>query len=189
MRRSSLGYSALVAAVIAVGLAGVVGYVAYPHFDIPRGTGIGLVGLAIAAGIASFFSPCSFPLLATLLIRDSQPEEPRTQRVPCALGRALGIAAGAATFVVGLGLIIAAGGIGLAQSVTFDSVAGRTLRGVVGGGLIVLGLIQTGAVAVNLRRFEPAVHGLLGRQASLRQRQPAVGYLLFGFAFLAAGFG
>lgn len=176
-------------AIVAVGLAGFVGYVAYPRFDLPRGTGIGLVGLAAAAGVASFFSPCSFPLLATLLIRDSQPDHGRPVRVRRALGRAIWIAAGAATFVIVLGLVIAAGGAGLASSVTFDSLAGRTLRGVVGGGLIIFGLIQIGAIRANLRRFEPAVHRLLGRQAALRRRRPVAGFFVFGFAYLAAGFG
>lgn len=189
MDKMPVRYALLVAAIVAVGLAGFIGYVVYPRFDLPRGTGIGLVGLAAAAGIASFFSPCSFPLLATLLIRDSQPDDSRRLRIRRALGRAVWIAVGAATFVVGLGLAIAAGGAGLAQSVTFDSVAGRTLRGVVGGGLILLGLAQTGVIAVNLRRFEPAIHRLLGRQASLRRRRPVAGYLMFGFAYLAAGFG
>ena len=128
MDRSPIRYSLLVLAIVAVGLAGFVGYVAYPRFDLPRGTGIGLVGLAAAAGVASFFSPCSFPLLATLLIRESRPDDPGPVRVRRALSRAIWIAAGAATFVIMLGLVIAAGGAGLASSVTFDSVAGRTLR-------------------------------------------------------------
>lgn len=182
-------YLLLVLAILAAGLAGFVGYVAYPRFDLPRGAGIGLVGLAAAAGVASFFSPCSFPLLATLLIRDSQPDRARPIRLRHALGRAIWIAAGAATFVIVLGLIIAAGGAGLASSVTFDSAAGRILRGVVGGGLIIFGLIQIGAVGANLRRFEPAVHRLLRRQATLRRRRPIAGYFVFGFAYLAAGFG
>lgn len=184
-----LRYTLLVVAVLAVGMAGFVGYVAYPRFDLPRGAGIGLVGLAAAAGIASFFSPCSFPLLATLLIRDSDPDDSAAIRLRRALRRGVWVAIGAATFVVALGLLIAGGGAGFARSVTFDSAVGRGLRGVVGGGLILFGLIQTGVLAVNLRRFEPAVHRLLGRQASLRRRNPFAGYLLFGFAYLAAGFG
>lgn len=186
---SSFSCTLLAAAIIAVGLAGFVGYVVYPRIDLSPGAGVGVVGLAAAAGIASFFSPCSFPLLATLLVRDSQPDDPRPVRVRRSLGRAGWIGAGAATFVVGLGLVIAAGGAGLAQSVTFDSPAGRTLRGVVGVGLIVFGLIQIGTLSVNLCQLEPAVHGLLGRRASLRRSRPAAGYMLFGFAYLAAGFG
>ena len=189
MSRPSIRYIVLVVAVIAVGLAGFAGYVVYPRFDLSPGSGAGLVGLAVAAGIASFFSPCSFPLLATLLIRDIRPDDPRPLRLRRSLGRASWIALGAATFVVGLGLVIAIGGAGLAESVTFDSAAGRTLRGVVGAGLIVFGLIQIGTLPVNLRQLEPAVHGVLRHQASLRRRRPAAGYMLFGFAYLFAGFG
>ena len=189
MSRPSIRYLLVVVAILAVGLAGFIGYVVYPRFDVSRGAGVGLVGLAAAAGIASFFSPCSFPLLATLLIRDIRPGDPRPLRLRRSLGRAGWIGVGAATFVILLGLVIAAGGAGLAQSVTFNSASGRTLRGFVGVGLIVFGLIQIGTLSVNLRQLEPAVHGLLRRQASLRRRRPAAGYMLFGFAYLVAGFG
>jgi cytochrome c biogenesis protein CcdA len=189
MGGASLRYLLLVLAILAVGLAGFIGFVVYPRFDLPPGAGVGMVGLAAAAGIASFFSPCSFPLLVTLLVRDSRPGDPRPVRVRRSLARAGWIGVGAASFVVGLGLLIAAGGAGLAQSVTFDSPAGRILRGVVGASLVLLGLIQIGRLSVNLRRFEPALHGLLRRQASLRRSRPAAGYMLFGFAYLAAGFG
>ncbi len=189
MNKTSLRYLLLVAAIVAVGLVGFVGYVVYPRFDLPRGTGIGLVGLAAAAGIASFFSPCSFPLLVTLLIRDNDPGDSQPVRLQRAFRRAVWIAIGAATFVITLGLVIAAGGAGLAQSVTFDSTVGRSLRGVVGAGLVMFGLIQTGVIKVNMRQFEPTIHRLLGRQAALRRRRPTAGYLLFGFAYLAAGFG
>ena len=189
VNKTSLRSLFLVVAVGAVGLAGFVGYVVYPRFDLPREAGVGLVGLAAAAGLASFFSPCSFPLLVTLLVRDSDPDDPRPVRLRRAMRRSMWIAIGAAIFVFALGLVIAAGGAGVARSVTFDSTVGRTLRGVVGAVLIVFGLIQAGVVAVNLRRFEPAIHRMLGSQAALRRRRPAAGYLLFGFAYLAAGFG
>jgi cytochrome c biogenesis protein CcdA len=179
----------LLVAVIAMALAGYIGYVVYPRFDLPASTGLALTGLAVAAGFASFFSPCSFPLLATLLIRSETPNGDTSLRLRSALNTASFIALGAAVFVFTLGLLIAAGGAGLARSVTFGSVAGRTIRGVVGVVLVGLGLIQTGVIGFNLRRFEGPAHDFLGRQARLRRRRPAVGHAMFGFGYLAAGFG
>ena len=37
--------------------------------DLPAGEGAGLAVLAAGAGVAAFFSPCSFPLLVTALAR------------------------------------------------------------------------------------------------------------------------
>ncbi len=176
-------------ALVAVGFAGFVGYVVYPRFDLPRASGLGLTGLAAAAGLASFFSPCSFPLLVTLLVTGVDPQESRSRRIGASLRRAAFIGFGAATFVLALGLLIAGGGAGLAQSVTFNSVTGRVIRGVVGGLLVGLGLIQVGVLTANFRRFESGLHDFLGRQARLRRRSPGLGHAAFGFGYLAAGFG
>ena len=61
--RSFVRYLALTAGVVVVGLVGYLGFVVYPGLDLSAGVGVGLIALAAAAGIASFFSPCSFPLL------------------------------------------------------------------------------------------------------------------------------
>jgi hypothetical protein len=61
--RSFVRYLALTAGVVVVGLVGYLGFVVYPGLDLAAGVGVGLIALAAAAGIASFFSPCSFPLL------------------------------------------------------------------------------------------------------------------------------
>lgn len=177
-RRSLL---AVVAVAVAVALGGYAGYVLYPRFDLPAAAGIGLLALAAGAGLAAFFSPCSFPLLLTLIVRGESNDGQR--------GNAVWVAAGAATFMLALGLLIAAGGAGIASSITFDSTPGRLLRAVVGVILIVLGLIQAGVIRANLRRFEPAIHGMLGRQARLRRHRPRLGHAVFGFAYLTAGFG
>lgn len=182
-------YAVLVAAVAVAGLAGYTGYELYPRFDLPAAEGAGLLVLAAGAGIASFFAPCSFPLLVTLLSRPagrSRNREPAAR--PVVFGAAL--SAGAAAFLLLAGLLIALGGRAFFESVTFTSTAGRTLRIVVGGLLIVLGLVQTGVLAS--RSFH-AVEGLtknLNRsQARLRRERPIAGYTAFGFFYLLAGFG
>ncbi len=183
-------YAAWTAAALALGLAGYVGYVVYPRFDLPAGAGAGLLLLATAAGIASFFSPCSFPLLVSMLARPLTSHHPEDRRP---LGRAIAYAGalsvGAAGFLGLTGGALALGAGSLVENVTFTSTTGRTLRIVVGAALIVFGLIQTNYFSVNLRRFEPALHGVLRNQAELRRTRPLAGFVLFGFVYLLAGFG
>lgn len=186
-----LAYPSLAVGIAALALVGYAGYVVYPRFDVPAGTGAGLLVLAAAAGIASFFSPCSFPLLLSMLARPVAAEAEASGRRPfgMAIWFAAALSIGATVFLVGAGSVIALGGAPLFEDVTFTSAAGRIIRAVVGALLITLGLIQLGVLRVNLRRFEPAMHGFLRRQARLRRRRPFAGFALFGFAYLLAGFG
>jgi cytochrome c biogenesis protein CcdA len=76
--------------------------------------------------------------------------------------------------------------------ITFTSTPGRILRVVVGLGLIMLGLVQTERLRLNLRVAEAGIHGLLSRPASLHHHHhhhPVAWFALFGFGYLAAGFG
>ena len=63
------------------------------------------------------------------------------------------------------------------------------IRITVGLLLVALGLVQLGRLRVRLRRFEPALHGYLRRQAQVRRSRPFMGFTLFGFGYLLAGFG
>lgn len=178
-------YGLLALATTALAVAGYGGYVLYPRFDLPAGAGAGLLLLAAAAGVASFFSPCSFPLLVSILAR---PPGGRGG-IGRAAGFAAALSAGAAVFLLLFGALIGLVGGALFQEVTFTSAAGRTIRIVVGLFLVLLGLVQLRVVRVSLRQLEPALHGLLRRQAGLRRRRPTAGFALFGFGYLLAGFG
>jgi hypothetical protein len=88
-------YALLAAATAGVALVGYFGHVFYPRFDLPAGTGVTLCVLAAGAGIASFFSPCSFPRLVSMLARPiaayrtarrGNPKRPREKRAPTDLG-------------------------------------------------------------------------------------------------------
>lgn len=72
MRRRETSYTLLVAVLALAGLGGYGAYVLYPRFNLRAVDAVGLASLSIAAGTAAFFSPCSFPLLATLLIREAR---------------------------------------------------------------------------------------------------------------------
>jgi cytochrome c biogenesis protein CcdA len=186
-----LSYGLLALATAAVALIGYLGYVFYPRFDLPAGTGATLLVVAAGAGIASFFSPCSFPLLLSMLARpiaaEAEAQAGRPFRKAATFAAALSV--GAAAFLILVGLAIAAGAATYFDDVTFTSTAGITIRIVVGTLLITLGLIQLDLLPISFRRFEPAMHGYLRRQAQVRRRRPLVGFTLFGFGYLLAGFG
>src|SRR6266511_425525 len=98
-----------------------------PQFHLPSVTGAALLALAAGAGVAAFFSPCSFLLLLTLLARgaSSGGRRGRTRRLGLF---AAAFSAGIVGFLAALGLLVALGGRGLASSVTFVSPTGITIR-------------------------------------------------------------
>jgi cytochrome c-type biogenesis protein len=179
----------LVAAAIAA--LGVLGFVVFGNISDSQAGGAGLLVLAAGAGVASFFSPCSFPLLTTMLARPVAAAAEASGGRPYrkALTFASAMSVGAAVFLLAFGAIIALGGDALFGGLSFTGASGRILRGVLGALLITLGLIQLKRLPISLRRFEPATRGFLGRQAKLRRRHPFRGFTLFGFGYLAAGFG
>lgn len=188
-RSQTLRYGLFALAVVALAVAGYAGYALYPRFDLPAASGIGLLVLAAAAGIASFFSPCSFSLLATLLTRESGARAGQHASAGRALQYATALAAGAALFLLLAGLLIALGGSALFAGVTFTSTAGRTIRSVVGLVLILLGLIQLGVVPLSFHGASAVATPMLRRQARLRREHPTLAFGLYGFAYLLAGFG
>jgi cytochrome c-type biogenesis protein len=188
-RSAGARYGLLAVAVAVVGLAGYLGYVVYPRFDLPAVEGAALLGLAAAAGIASFFSPCSFPLLLGLLGRQAaaRASDDRRATPPVVFGGALAL--GAAAFMLLLGAAIGVGGEALFADVTFASTPGIMLRGTVGVLLIGLGLVQLGALPSPMHAVERISTRLTRRQARMRRDKPVAGFALFGFGYVLAGFG
>lgn len=178
----------LIAVVVVVAVAGYVGYILYPRFDLPGVEGAGLLGLAAAAGVASFFSPCSFPLLLTLLGRQASTdsESGRSTR-PAVFGGSLALGAG--LFMLMAGAVIALGGGALFAGVTFTSPAGITIRVVVGLLLIFLGSIQIGLLPISMHAVSRFAQPMLRGQARLRRDRPVAGFAVFGFGYVLAGFG
>ena len=191
--RRDLRYGVLVVAVAVLGIGGYGAYLLYPRFNLPAVDAVGLAVLSLAAGVASFFSPCPFPLLATLLIREARGGQDGTpgRRVP--LSRALTYAAalslGTVVFLALTASVIAAGGQALVEQVTFTSLAGRVIRTVVGALLIIFGLVQVGVLRLSFHRVASLARPFLQFQARMRRRAPVAGFALFGFGYLLAGFG
>lgn len=175
---------------VGVGLAataGYVGYALYPRFDLPSSVGGGFLLLGAAAGVAAFFSPCSFPLLMTVLTRESGAGEGRGRP---AIRAAVPVALGAAAFLIVAGSVLALGGGALLSAVTFTSSAGRSIRIVVGGLLVVLGLVQAEILPLTFHRIgDRAARPLVSAAAGLRRRRPFLGLAAYGFFYLLAGFG
>lgn len=187
-------YMLLTVGIILLALAGYGGYVLYPRFNLPNVTGAGLFLLATMAGIASFFSPCSFPLLTTLLARsirgrDNNQENNENTKVGRALQYGAALAVGAALFLLLIGAGIALGGGALFKQVTFTSTAGRILRLVVGIILLILGLVQTDRLTLPFGRVADLAFPLQKAQARVRRQYPTAGFGLFGFGYILAGFG
>lgn len=192
---SFVRYATLAILILVAGLVGYLGFVVYPRLDQSAGVGAGLIVLAAAAGVASFFSPCSFALLVGMLGRPvAERVETGERRQPTrdSLAFATALSLGVVAFLALLGTAIALGGDAIIKDVTFTSTTGRILRVTVGLFLILVGLVQLGRISVPLRRFEPALKGFLVRQRRDGRGQGKPELLrfgLFGFAYLAAGFG
>ena len=190
----TLWYILLTTGVILLAVAGYTGYALYPRFALPSITGAGLFVIAAMAGIASFFSPCSFPLLATLLARsiggkDGHQESNRSAKIGRAAQYGAALAVGAGLFLLLTGTGIALGGGAFFKQVTFTSTAGRTLRIVIGAFLVFLGLVQTGHLSLPFDRVADLVRPIQKTQAKVRRERPALGFGLFGFGYILAGFG
>jgi cytochrome c biogenesis protein CcdA len=186
--RNALAYSALLLTVLFLALAGYAGYALYPRFDLPAVTGAGLLLLAAAAGLASFFSPCSFPLLATLLARQVR-DVPRRQAWTRLLHFAAALAAGATLFLLSAGAVLALGAAPLLEQVTFTSTAGRLIRGGVGALLLLLGLLQWRGLVPGSSAVYAVARPFVQAQARLRRERPSLAFGLFGFSYILAGFG
>lgn len=188
-RPGRVRYALLALGVILAGLAGYLGYVTFPRFQLPAVSGAGLLLLAAGAGLAAFFSPCSFPLLVTLLAREVDGGREERRRLRPVLVFAGAFSAGAVAFLIALGTLIGLGGRGLAASVTFTSPTGIGIRIAVGAALIVLGLMQADIVPVSFHGAERLTRPFMQWQAGLRRAHPVAGSAMFGFAYLIIGFG
>lgn len=189
-RRAAIAYLIAAAGIVIVSLTGYLGYVLYPRFDLPGVTVAGLFVLAGGAGVASFFSPCSFPLLLALFGRS--PTRERSEIRPGSrqtLPSALALSLGATAFLVIVGSIIAVAGAQVFEGVVFASTEGIILRSVVGVILILLGLVQFGVIRLPLPPVQELADPLV---ESIREQKSTTGLgrvSLFGFGYLVAGFG
>jgi cytochrome c biogenesis protein CcdA len=88
-----------------------------------------------------------------------------------------------------VGTAVAFGAAALFAGVTFTSATGRTIRTLVGAALILLGLVQLGAIPLSFHWLDRFVRPLAHASAVKRRERPVLGYAVFGFGYVLAGFG
>lgn len=192
LRLSKLSYVATWVVLLAVILAG---YLAFRTFvSIPDWGVFNLYTLAIVAGVASFFSPCAFPLLPSYFSfyhLGEQPQNPTEVGVHRILRGGVVAALGIITFNLVLGLLIAVVGISFGQELSISGAEPnafvRLVRGSLGVTLLVLGIGQLASWNLKPTFIEALAYHT--RPKRDRQHQAAASLYLYGFGYNAAGMG
>ncbi len=178
-------YTLVIASVAVVTLLGYVGFVIFVKDIVPAFSNYSLYLLSLAAGIATFFSPCSFPLLLGYLSFYYNEKSEGSKRP---LYRGALSALGVLSFTVILGLIIALLGQGIASSFSVSSanpsLFTRVFRIGLGGVLVLLGAVQFS----NTTFHNGFLDALTGRFYSAAG-SGGKGLYLYGFGYNAAGIG
>lgn len=170
-------------------LAGYRVFIAFPQAPLPAAAGFGFLVLAAMAGFASLFSPCSFPLLLTLLSREADDPEGDKGSRHRLLRFALIFSVGAAIFLLLTGAAMAIGAAPIMARFTFASPAGRLLRLFTGLVLIGFGWWQFQGRSFNAGWLNSLLQPLWQAEARLRHRRSSLHIGLYGFGYILAGFG
>lgn len=191
-RAAILQYAGWVSAVLLLILSGYYGFRVFattPDLSI-----FNLYTLAVAAGVASFFSPCAFPLLPSYFsFYQTAQADMGASSTPSNRALRLGIAAalGVITFNLVLGFGIAAMGSGIAKSLSISgpepSQFVRYFRGGVGVVLITLGIGQI--IGWNLKPKFVDAFAYHTRPERAGKRSPVLNLYLYGLGYNAAGMG
>lgn len=176
----------LLIALLAFIMAGYAGFRAYAAA--PGVAGLELYVLAVVAGVASFFSPCAFPLLPSYFAFYHQARE-GSSGSSTRLGLAAGL--GVMTFDLLLGLAIAILGTGLTSTLSISGTEPNMLvqyfRGLVGLLLLTLGFGQL--LGWNLRPRLAEAFSYRIRPEREGKRSPVINMYLYGFGYIAVGIG
>ena len=184
----SYPYLLLLIGVVLVALAGYGVFIAYLQVPLPSVAGIGLLALAATAGFATLFSPCSFPLLLTLLSYEASDRSGNTTSRRRLFRFAFIFAVGAATFLLLTGAAMAIGAGPIMARITFASPAGRLLRLFTGLALIGFGWWQWQGRSLNASWLNLLLQPLWRAEARLRRQRSGARVGLYGFSYILAGF-
>jgi cytochrome c-type biogenesis protein len=186
-----LPFGGLMLALAALIAAGYLGFRTFA--TVPDLGAFNLYLLAIVAGVASFFSPCAFPLLPSYFSFYHQAGEStgaaahRGRSIQLGLSAALGVM----TFTLFLGLIIAALGTGFAEGLSISgpepSQFVRGFRGAVGALLLGLGIAQLAGLNLKPKFMEAFAYRTRPQREG--NRGPAASLYLYGLGYNAAGMG
>lgn len=174
--------------VVLVAVAGYRSFVAYLQTPLPSAIGIGLLALAAAAGFASLFSPCSFPLLLTLMSREADNTTDSMTSRRHLIRFTLFFAAGAAIFLLMTGAAMTIGAAPIIARISFTSRVGRLLRLFTGLVLVGFGWWQWQGRSLNAGWLNSALQPLWRAEARLRHQRSTMRVGLYGFGYILAGF-
>ncbi len=183
-----LGWLAAVGALIALGYAVFYWFVASPAPVLSS-----LTLLAVVAGVASFFSPCAFPLLPSYLsvYYLAGSGEGAAAQPLSAFRRAAATTLGVLTFDLFLGALIGLLGAGLAQGLGVTGAQPNlfvlSLRFAVGVILVLLGVGQLAGWNFKPAFLEPILYRVRPRRDG--QQSQSLALYLYGLGYTAAGMG
>lgn len=194
-KQSRVGWLPVVVSLLALLLVIGLGYGGFRAFaSAPDLSAFNLYALAVVAGVASFFSPCAFPLLPSYFAfyhRAQAKAEAASSASRRALRLGTGAALGVLSFDLLLGLGIALLGAGLAQGLSVTGPQSnqwvQALRGVVGAALLLLGIGQWRGW--NLKSYLAEVFAYRTRPEREGRRSPAANLYFYGLGYTAAGMG
>jgi len=154
------------------------------------GATFGLLFVAVVAGVASFFNPCSFPILPAVLAQYYTTDEGGgTLNKKKILLSGLIAALGVTVFNILLGSLIGILGVGFGKSLGLagaePSVFVRWLRGGLGGLLLILGFSHATGRGINfdfLQRF-------FQKPQTNKPRSPFGKIFSYGFGYTLLGIG
>ncbi len=178
----------LVAALVAIGYGVFVFFI--KSFSPTTGT-LSLLAFAVVAGIATFFSPCSFPLMPGYLTRhlqviDKDPKKIRTS----VLSNGLAAAGGVFLFDLILGLAIVLIGASFAGSLGISGPSPnlyvRIFRGTVGAFLVLLGVLNIRGTGIFHNDSLTSIGKRLTRNGELK---PSREMFAYGFGYVSVGIG
>lgn len=169
-------------------LSGYVTFIIFIREFVPNAASISLLLFALVAGVATFFSPCSFPLLPGYLAHYLSAS--RTNRIRDLLNTGMLAGLGVLSFNLALGVTIAAVGASVAQSLAISTPSPSNLvllfRGLVGMLLIGLGAMNLrGSQLFHSRFFREIAQRLRG--ATKANRNPSI--FAYSFAYVSVGIG
>ncbi|MBT4512876.1 MAG: hypothetical protein HOC20_11795 [Chloroflexi bacterium] len=190
--RAWFQYSLFLAAFLGVAALGYFGFRTF--VTTPDLTIFNLYTVAVIAGVASFFSPCAFPLLPgyfSFYHQADRDEQDTSTNLSKAIRLGLAASFGVITFDLVLGLIIALLGSGVAQGLSISgpnpSQFIRVFRGGVGAVLLLLGVGQL--LGWNLKPTFINAFAYRTQPEREGKRKPAVNLFFYGLGYNAAGMG
>ncbi len=182
----ALRYSLIIISVTLITLLGYLGFVAFLKDVMPAFNYYSLYFLAVVAAVATFFSPCSFPLLPGYLSVYYETDEHAERKQ--ALRRGLLAAAGVVTFTLIIGVVIGLLGQGVANSFSVSSPSPSLFTRIfrIGLGAVLLSL---GAIQLSNLTFHSHPLDTLTKRFYSAAMTGNKGLYLYGFGYNAAGIG